>query len=351
MAKSNRKHQPTTLTLRMLLAAMAAAVAAAVCYGLWYRAALAPVNPAATAPSLVHIPSGSSAQAVAELLQRRQLVRSRIATLLYLAASGQARKLKAGYYDLAPSMSTPEIVATISGGKVAHRKVVVVPGLRLEQVAQRVAKSGLVSADEFLAAARRADLYAGDVHFPLPRGRSVEGYMFPATYSLPVGISARGIVRRMLRAFEANFYDRYRKEIENSPLGLHQIVIIASMVEREAAVDDERPIIAGVLVNRLRLGWKLQCDATVQYALGHHKSRLLFRDLKVKSPYNTYLHKGLPPGPICSPGLPSLLAALRPAKHNYLFYVACGGGRHIFTPTYAEHLAAIERLRKMGVRK
>jgi len=121
--------------------------------------------------------------------------------------------------------------------------------------------------------------------------------------------------------------------------------LAAEQTEREAAVDDERPVIAGVLYNRLRTGMRLQCDATVQYALGKHKSRLLYSDLKVKSPYNTYLHAGLPPGPICSPSTASMIAALRPAKHDYLFYVARGGGRHQFTRTYEEHLKAIEAIR------
>ena len=126
---------------------------------------------------------------------------------------------------------------------------------------------------------------------------------------------------------------------------IYEVMTLASLVEREAAVDDERPVIAGVLYNRLRTGMRLQCDATVQYALGKHKSRLLYSDLKVKSPYNTYLHAGLPPGPICSPSTASMIAALRPAKHDYLFYVARGGGRHQFTRTYEEHLKAIEAIR------
>ena len=125
---------------------------------------------------------------------------------------------------------------------------------------------------------------------------------------------------------------------------LHEVVTLASIVEEEAKVDKERPLIAGVLLNRLWAGMKLQCDATVQYALPQRKSRLTHEDLRIQSPYNTYLHKGLPPGPICNPGLASLRAALRPAETQYLFYVARGDGTHIFCRTYQEHVAAIKRI-------
>ncbi|MBC7288687.1 MAG: endolytic transglycosylase MltG, partial [Armatimonadetes bacterium] len=247
----------------------------AVAYGAWYRPALAPVNPADSRPQLVHVQRGMSARGVVNLLRRTGLVRSRMATLLYAAATRQATKLRPGYYDLAPSMSTPEIVETIASGRIAQRKVVVVPGLTLRQIADRVDRSGLASRRDFLAVAAVARNFSGEVSFPLPEGKSVEGYLFPATYQFPVGTTPAQIISRMLQAFEVNFYRPNCHEIERSPLGLHGLVTLASMVEREAAVDEERPVIAGVLVNRLRMGWKLQCDATVQYALGRHKPRLL----------------------------------------------------------------------------
>jgi UPF0755 protein len=155
----------------------------------------------------------------------------------------------------------------------------------------------------------------------------------------------------MVNAFTERFWKPYRDEIEKSPFTLRQLVTIASMVQWEVKMDEERPIVAGVIVNRLKRGMKLEIDATVLYALGQRKRRVLYRDLKVDSPYNTYRYAGLPPGPICSPGLPSLLAALRPAKVPYLYYVARGDGYHIFSATYEEHLKAVQAYRRWRAKR
>lgn len=345
MAPSTLKRRLTSLIRKLVVLVAATGAAAAIAAVAWYRPALQPVDPTAQKTMLVHVRPGASARQIVDQLAAAGLIRSPAAATIYAFASGTARGLKAGYYDLSPALSVPELLAAIASGDVATRQVVVVPGLKLDQIASRVKRAGLLHADEFLDATRRAADYGDAVDLPLPEEGTVEGYLFPATYTFPIDLPASEIVRRMLQAFSTQFYRPHRDEIERSQLSLHEIVTLASMVEREAARDDERPIIAGVLVNRLRLGWRLQCDATVLYALGHHKPRLTYRDLTVDSPYNTYLHTGLPPGPICSPGLPSLLAALRPAQHDYLFYVARGDGRHVFTRTYAEHLAAISRIR------
>ncbi len=310
----------------------------------WLGSALRPADPDHQGTVLVHIPRGCSALDIGRTLEQKRLLRSGLAFAVYCLATGAARRLQAGWYDISASMSAREIAQMLCEGKVAKRRVVVVPGLTIRQVAARIAAAGLCSEAEFIKACR-TKLHVGEVAFPLPPTATVEGYLFPATYHIPVGTPPEKIVRRMLVAFQERFWQPHKREIAENDLGLHGIVTLASMVEREAALDEERPIIAGVLMNRLRRGMPLQCDATVQYALGKHKPRLLYRDLRVNSPYNTYLHKGLPPGPICSPGLKSLLAALHPAKHDYLFYVAKGGGRHVFTRTYAEHRRAIARIR------
>ena len=149
----------------------------------------------------------------------------------------------------------------------------------------------------------------------------------------------------MLGGFDMRFYSPNRQGIRSSRYSLHELVTIASLIEREARVDGDRRLISSVIHNRLERGMRLQIDATVRYALPGHKPRLRNSDLKVKSPYNTYLHSGLPPGPICNPGLACLEAALNPATTDYLFYVARGDGSHVFTRTYAEHLQAIRSIR------
>lgn len=323
----------------LLLLGMVAAVWAG-----WYVPALRPADPTATGTILVHLPAGASARDFCRLLASKGLVRSETAALVYAYVGGQRRRLKAGYYDLSRSMSVPEIFLTVAEGRVATRKISVVPGLRLEQVAERVERAGLASAAEFLHAAR-ASFFISETGLDIPPTASLEGYLWPAVYTIPVGTRAHEIVLKMLETFGEKFAKPHAAEIAASKMTLHEVVTLASLVEREAVVDEERPVIAGVLLNRLRRGWKLQCDATVQYALGRHKSRLTYQDLKVPSAYNTYLHAGLPPGPICMPGEASLVAVLRPAKHDFLFYVARGGGRHVFTRTYEEHLAAIAAIR------
>ena len=252
--------------------------------------------------------------------------------------------MKAGYFELSPAMSGQEMAERIASGQVAHRRITIPEGLRLEQIARRVEQSGLVTADELLAAAV-PETIEGRVSFPPPPGPDLEGYLLPQTYEFTFGVSAAEIVRRMASELDAEFVRPNAGEIAASKLTLHEIITLASLVEREARVDEDRPKIAGVLMNRLARGMKLQCDATVQYALGEHKSRLTFEDLKVDSPYNTYLHEGLPPGPIACPGIASLNAALHPAAIDALFYVARPDGTHVFTRTYEEHLAAIRRIR------
>jgi UPF0755 protein len=349
MARAKRDSRGKGCSCAWRLGLLVAVAVAAVAWATWYRPALRPADPTATGTVLVQLKPGSSLADFCRLLAGKGLLRSETAAMVYGRASGQGRRLKAGYYDLSAAMSTPELFATVAEGKIARRRVVVAPGLRLAQVARRVGESGLRTAAEFLAAARAED-FAGEAGIELPAHGSLEGYLWPATYTLAVGTTPHGIALAMLEAFRDKFARPHEAEMAAGRLSLHSIVTLASLVEREAAADDERPLIAGVMVNRLARGMRLQCDATVQYALPHHKTRLLYADLATPSPYNTYLHAGLPPGPICSPGEASLLAALHPARHDYLFYVASGNGRHTFTRTYQEHLAAIARLRTGGRR-
>jgi len=308
----------------------------------WCRTQLAPVAASGEA-QIIRIAKGSGASSIARQLEAAGLIRSAPALEIYLAYSGLGRKLKAGAFELAPTMSGIEMTERIAAGQTGSRKITVPEGLRLEQIAERVADSGLATADELLAAAT-SESVAGQVEFDLP-DTDLEGYLLPETYEFALDVDARQIVVRMVRELEIEFVTPNAEAIAASKLNLHEIITLASLVEREARVDDERAIIAGVLTNRLAIGMKLQCDATVQYALDEHKPRLTFEDLKVESPYNTYLHEGLPPGPIAAPGIASLEAALHPAKTDALFYVARPDGRHVFTRTYAEHLAAIREIR------
>lgn len=327
-------------TLVVILALLC--VGGAFALGYWCRTQLVPVAASGEA-QIVRIERGAGASRIARQLEAANLIRSAPAFELHLAYSGLGRKLKAGAFEVAPTMSGIEIAERIAAGQTGSRNITVPEGLRLEQIAERVADSGLATADELLAAATPESV-ADQVEFDLPES-GLEGYLLPETYEFALDTDAQQIVARMVRELEREFVTPNAEAIAASKLNLHEIITLASLVEREARVGDERATIAGVLTNRLDIDMKLQCDATVQYALDEHKPRLTFDDLKVDSPYNTYLHKGLPPGPIAAPGLACLEAALHPAQTDALFYVAQPDGRHVFTRTYEEHLAAIRKIR------
>jgi len=298
-----------------------------------------------TSTKLVEIPRMGLRQ-VAHRLKQEGMIRNALAFRMLAkinASLGKCPAPKAGFYDLSPSMSSEEILQRICAGKVARRKVTFPEGFTVRQMAERVEEELKLPAADFMAGATGARVKRA-VSFPLPKG-PLEGYLFPATYSFPVGETPELLASEMVAAFNDRFAVPYAAEIRKSRFSVHELVTLASLVEREARVPSERSLIAGVMVNRLQKKMRLQVDATVQYALGKHKSRLLYRDLKVDSPYNTYLHAGLPPGPICNPGLDCLKAALRPAKTPYLFYVARANGTHVFTKTYQEHLGAVKAVR------
>jgi len=342
---TRRKNKKQLINPTSIAVTVAGAVGLLILVGVvWINAELRPVN-SDTTTKLVHVaPKGVAA--LASVLKHEGLIRSATAFRMLSKASMSLKGSpapKAGYYELSPSMSSEEILQRICEGKTARRRVTFPEGFTIKQMAERLQETLELPAADFINAAR-GSVTARALPFRVPRG-SLEGYLFPSTYTFPVGENAEFVVGEMLAGFSERFHKPNRAALAAGALKLQDVVTLASLVEREARVGKERPIIAGVLVNRLKKGMRLQCDATVQYALGDHKARLTYADLKVKSPYNTYLNKGLPPGAICNPGLDCLEAALKPAKVSYLFYVARPNGTHVFTNTYAQHLAAIKQIR------
>ncbi len=308
----------------------------------WYGRGIAPVN--SGEPQLVRIAEGSSVDDITTLLYRKSLIRDPRAFKLMLKLEGLAGSLQAGVFEISPGMSGEEIARHIASGEIAVRRLTIPEGLTLRQIGERVAEAELVQEAAQFEQAAVAETVAGAVSMPLPDGH-LEGYLFPETYDFCCDLRPDPIIKRMVQELEKRFYEPHREEIAQRGLSLHEIITLASLVEREAQVDEERALIAGVIQNRLDRGMKLQIDATVQYALPEHKERLVYEDLEIDSPYNTYLHRGLPPGPIASPGVKSLMAALRPAETEAFFYVARSDGTHIFSPTYEQHQRAIENIR------
>ena len=302
---------------------------------------LAPVTGNKAAPLvLVNIPAGRNAHQIGEILARRHLVRSPLSFVFASRMDGLSGRMHAGRYELSPAMPPRQIAAMMALGETAQDVLTVPEGYTVRQIARRLAEHHLADEAQFLDVAQTQGR-TFRVGKWTPPSADLEGYLFPDTYTVPKGATPRDLIQLMLENFVRRVIAPHGREAAGSPGGLPAAVTLASLVEREAEVDADRPLIAAVYRNRLKIGMRLQCDATVQYALPEHKARVLYADLRVDSPYNTYRHAGLPPTPIANPGLPSIEAALHPARVGYLYYVAGAGGRHIFSTTLAQHEKAV----------
>ena len=294
----------------------------------------------------IRIKPGTSISGVAHTLKQAGLIRSETVFVWYARSRGDVNRLKAGYYRLSPDMSVARILDRLKrGGSDAEGLAVTIPeGFTLRQIADSLAAKRIITDREAFLKIVQSTKPPLTAPFPLPL-TGLEGYLFPETYRFSATTRPEKVAQVMLDTFTREFYEPHRADIDRSGHSLHEIVTIASLIEREAEIPADRAKIAGVIENRLKMRMRLQIDATVLYALGHHKNRVLYADLETPSPYNTYKHAGLPPGPIASPGEACLEAALAPERHDYLYYVAGPGGAHIFSRTEAEHLRVVARLR------
>lgn len=312
---------------------------------LYVLIALSPVASKGRAHDVVvAVPPQATAGQVGKILKQSGLVRSSLVFSIYARLRGMDGRIKAGEYSLSNGLSTPEVLRELVDGRLAVQSFTVPEGFTTVQVADLLVSKGLIDREKFFEAVAEENFPYSFVE-DLPKSeRRLEGYLFPDTYQVTRGSSESSIIDLMLKRF-----DQEMKELDYPALAgrmgmtLHEAVTIASMVEREARIDEERPLIAGVIHNRINKSMPLQIDATVQYALGTSKPKIYYKDLEVDSPYNTYKIPGLPPGPIAMPGKASLLAAVNPARTNYLYYVAKPDGSHAFAATLAEHNANKER--------
>jgi len=312
----------------------------------------APVSADSTPQTFVVRP-GQSAGDVGRELYERGLIKSPLMFRAQVEARGVGSRIEAGEYRVSPSMTTSEVVVVLSRGATRSGLQVTVPeGWRAEQVAQKAESLGIGRADELMALVRAGGgIRPAD---PPPAGQSLEGYLFPNTYEIPKDADGRALVELMVREFDRQVSPQLRARLAAQGLTLHQALTLASIVEREAARSSEQPMIAGVYLNRLKRDIPLQADPTVQFAVatanlfealgfGYWKRDLTRDDLRLPSPYNTYVQRGLPPGPICSPGLGALEAVADPTPSEYLFFVAKGDGSHVFAKTDIEHAANVQR--------
>ena len=288
------------------------------------------------AEQFVEVPPGAGPAAIGRRLKDAGIVRDELSFRVALWRSGQARRLQAGEYRFDRPMNPREVIDKIARGDVFMRPVTFPEGLTLRQMSQIYERDGLGSAAEFVKAAQNAAL----IREVDPSATDLEGYLFPNTYSLPRKSTAGELVQRMVTAFRDALTPELVEHAAARGLSVRQLVTLASLVEKETAKPDERPVVAAVYSNRLRIGMGMQCDPTVIYALeraGRYTGNLTREDLRFDSPYNTYRYAGLPPGPIASPGRASLDAAANPADVPYIYFVSRNDGSHVFAVTLDEH--------------
>lgn len=351
------RRKPRVLLWSFLIAlAIVLSMSAAVLFYLWNG-----LRPAASSdkPIEVTITSGMRAQKVAELLEENGLIRSAFLFSGWLKIEGEGSRFQAGVYELTPGMTREEIVAKLNKGDIIAEETTrftIPEGFTVQQIAARLAESDDVNKDKFLEAAGQPSQLTGSswtkdiptdnkLRFPL------EGYLFPDTYEMKRGSTEVDVINRMLSELDLKMDqlpEDWQTTLEERGLTVHELLTIASLVEREVVLDEERPIVASVIQNRLKKKMPLQIDATIQYLLDKQKERLLEGDLKVESPYNTYLQVGLPPGPIASPSYKSIEAALYPDETDYLYYVTKkdGTNSHLFAVTYSQHQKNIKTSEK-----
>ncbi|QIB26483.1 endolytic transglycosylase MltG [Caloranaerobacter azorensis] len=291
----------------------------------------------------IEIPLGSTTEKIAEILEKNSLIRNRYIFRIIVKMKNVDGKLKAGEYSLNNKMDLYQIIDVLIKGSSKKTITFTIPeGYELSMIAEKLSKQNLVDKERFLELCNNVSLFKNKFDFlnELPEGLTLEGYLFPDTYEIYKDAKEEDIIDKMLARFEQVYNDKIKEKAKKLNLTMNEVITLASIIEREAKLDNERPLISAVFHNRLKKGWLLQSCATVQYVLGERKEKLTYADLKIDSRYNTYLYKGLPPGPIASPGLKSMEAAVEPADVDYLFFVANENGSHIFSKTFNEHIKA-----------
>ena len=301
-----------------------------------------PANPKANKTKHVHIRPGMSFAQILELLEKNRLIQNPRLFHLQARLRGGATSIQAGVYALKASMSPREIYRHLSEGRVARRTFTIPEGYNVREIARTIQRAKLADEEEILRLSRDPS-FLRELKIS---AASIEGYLFPDTYQFPVGASSKKILGFMVRTMRRKFSPALREQAKTMGFTMHQALTLASIIEKETSLRSERPLIAAVFINRLKRRMRLQSDPTVIYGLPRFDGNITKKDLRYDSPYNTYLHRGLPPGPIASPGLESIKSALNPAKVKYLYFVATKEGGHRFSRTYREHRRAVNRYQR-----
>ena len=327
---------------RILLLVFVLLLAAAAAAAWVYVRARAPYQGFIGAEQFVEIPPGAGSRTIADRLVGGGVIRDRLTFRVALWLTGEGRRLKAGEYRFDRPMTPADVIDKLARGDVFLVHLTFPEGLTSFEMAAVFESHGLGTAASFVQASRDASI----IHDLDPEAKSLEGYLFPDTYGVPRRTDASKLVRMMVAEFRKAWTPALRDAAASRQLTPHQAVTLASIVEKETAQPAERPTVAAVYANRLRIGMPLQCDPTVIYALeraGTYDGNIHKADLSIDSPYNTYRYPGLPPGPIASPGRASLDAAVHPADSDVLYFVSRNDGTHVFSRTLEEHNRNVQK--------
>lgn len=302
-------------------------------------------------PAQIEVTSGASTALIARRLVEAGVIGNANSFRLTARLTGADGRLKVGVYDLTTGMSNRDVLDALTAGpRVRYISVTIPEGYVITQIADRLEKQAGIPRDEFMKLARGGaeQFVAEHPYLAGVYGGSLEGYLFPKTYRIRAGSSARDVIEMMLDQFDTEIKVVDTSAASARGLSLHELVVLASMIERESKLDKERPLVSSVIYNRLAKNMLLEIDATIEYVLPGNRFRLTYRDLRTDSPYNTYRRRGLPPGPISNPGLASLKAAASPADTNYLYYVLTGkDGSHTFTDNKSDFLKAKQKSKEV----
>lgn len=286
-----------------------------------------------------------SLEEISKQLQDKSIIKSKDMFIMYTKLNRFSDNVKDGNFIIKPNTGYKELISKLQGGQSDFYIVTIPEGFTLYQIGERLEKSTSIKKEKFLQLSIK-DLNLNNlVSERTNTYYDLEGFLYPDTYYIPNEATDRDISSLMFSTFKSIFSDEYIQRAKELGLDINQVITIASLIEKEAANDSERKKISGVIYNRIKKGMMLQVDASVIYAINKGKTgmkKVSYNDLKVQDPYNTYVYKGLPPGPIAAPGKPSIEAALYPEKHDYLYYVANGEG-HVFSKTYEEHLSNVKK--------
>jgi UPF0755 protein len=295
------------------------------------------------------IPPGSSSNEIAHILQKNGMIRNSTLFWYYLKYSNEGNQFKAGTYEMKPGSTKTEIIEHLNKGdivKLEGLRFTIPEGLNVEQITEKLSSQKIVEKSAFLTLVDSNRSYNCGWTADIPKDKTIkhrlEGYLYPDTYEMKKGSTAVDVVERMLCEWDRKLAELpadWQTQLKQKSLTFHELLTIASLIEREVVAENERAVVAGVIYNRLNKKMPLQIDATVQYLFAESKDRLFEKDLQIESPYNTYKHTGLPPGPIASPSLASIKAALYPKESKYLYYVTKkdGTSEHLFAETFEQH--------------